>query len=140
MRNHLKLNHIRNCTVIDAAVSSTDGQAAFDPAEDRSTGRLAETGSLHVRTLTLDRIILEEGFRSPSLMKIDVEGAEYDCLLGASSVIERCHPVIFLATHGQQVHNACLQFLAKWNYRLTSLDGRPVEATDELIAYPERKG
>jgi hypothetical protein len=29
--------------------------------------------------------------------------------------------------------------LAKWNYRVTSLDGQPVESTDELIAYPQNE-
>ncbi len=139
LNRHLEMNHIKNCTVIGAAVSSAEGQATFDPSDNRCTGRLAATGSIHVRTLTLDGLVLRKELRPPNLMKIDIEGAEYECLLGASDVIQRFQPVIFLATHGQQVHNACFQFLARWNYRVTSLDGRSVEATDELIAYPERK-
>ena len=67
---------------------------------------------------------------------MDVEGAEYACLQGASRVIQEFRPVIFVATHGREVHIACTELLAKWNYRLTSLDGRPVESADELIAYP----
>src|ERR1039457_4559604 len=39
LRKHLEMNHIKNCTVIDAAVSSADGDAIFDPSEDRCTGR-----------------------------------------------------------------------------------------------------
>jgi protein-L-isoaspartate O-methyltransferase len=31
LRKHLEMNRIRNCTVIDAAVSSADGEAIFDP-------------------------------------------------------------------------------------------------------------
>jgi FkbM family methyltransferase len=136
LRKHLEMNRIRNCTVIDAAVSSAGGEAIFEPSDDRSMGRLAATGSLRVRTLTLDGLVLRKEIRPPDLMKMDVEGAEYECLQGASRVIQESRPVIFVATHGREVHIACTELLAKWNYRLTSLDGRPVESADELIAYP----
>lgn len=136
LRKHLEMNHIQNCTVIDAAVSSADGEAIFDPSDDRCTGHLAATGSLRVRTLALDGLVLRNEIRPPNLMKIDIEGAELECLQGASRVIQDARPVIFLATHGPEVHAACAGLLAKWNYRLTSLDGRPVESADELIAYP----
>ena len=135
LKRHLELNRVRNCTVIEAAVSSVDGEAYFDPSGDRCTGHLAATGILRVRTLTLDRLIQEEGMRPPSLIKIDIEGSEYECLRGATGVIQKFRPVIFLATHGQKVHDACLELLAKWNYQLKSLDVRPVEMTDELVAY-----
>ena len=131
---HLELNHVGNCTVIDAAVSSVDGEAIFDPSEDRCMGHLAASGSLRVRTVTLDGLVSRKQIRPPNLMKIDIEGAEFECLQGASNVIREFHPIIFLATHGPEVHSACIQLLAKWNYRLTSLDGKLVESADELIA------
>ncbi len=133
------MNHVENCTVIDAAVSSIDGESAFDPSGDRCTGHLAATGQLRVRALTLDRLIQDEGLEAPSLMKIDIEGAEYECLRGATRVIQESRPAIFLATHGSDVHLACLDLLTKWHYWLRSLDGRPVKLTDEVIAYPGNK-
>jgi FkbM family methyltransferase len=137
LKRHMQLNHIKNCTVIDAAVSSADGQATFDISDDRCTGHLAANGSLRVRTLTLDGLVSRGEIRAPNLMKIDIEGAELDCLHGASQVIQEYRPVIFLATHGQEMHSACIELLAKWNYSLTSLDERPVESSDELIARPK---
>lgn len=136
LRRHLEINQVKNCTVIDAAVSSTDGNATFDPSEDRCTGHLAINGTLHVRTLTLDGLVLRKEIRPPSLMKIDIEGAEFECLQGASSTIQEFHPVIFLATHGAKVHSACIALLAKWNYSLSTLPGQLVESSDELIALP----
>jgi FkbM family methyltransferase len=135
LKRHLELNRVRNCTVIEAGVSSVDGEAAFDPSGDRCTGQLAATGILRVRTLTLDRLIQKEGMHPPSLIKIDIEGSEYECLRRATGVIQKFRPVIVLATHGRKVHDACLELLAKWNYRLKSLDMRSVEMTDELVAY-----
>ena len=139
LRKHLEMNRVRNCTVMEAAVSSAEGEATFDPSEDRCMGRLAPSGSLRVRTVTLDGLVSRQEIRSPNLMKIDIEGAEFECLQGASNVILESRPIIFLATHGRGIHSACIELLAKWNYRLTSLDEKPVESADELIARP-RKG
>jgi FkbM family methyltransferase len=138
LRRHLELNHIENCTVVAAAVSSTNGEGAFDPSCDRCTGHLAATGAFQVRTLALDEVIQNDGMRPPELMKIDIEGAEYECLKGATKIIQKFNPVIFLATHGSEVHSACLELLAEWGYRFQSLDGHPTDATDELIALPAR--
>jgi FkbM family methyltransferase len=138
LRKHLELNHVGNCTVVDAAVSSVDGEAAFDPSDHRCKGHLASNGILCVRTLTLDRLIQEKGMRPPNLMKIDIEGAEYECLRGAAGVIHEYAPVIFLATHCREAHNACLDLLTKWSYRFESLDARPLDSTDELMAFPAR--
>ena len=137
LKNHLALNHVRNCTVFGVAVSSIEGEAAFDPSADRCMGHLAATGALRVRTVALDTLIRQEGLRPPDLMKIDIEGAEYECLQGAANVIREVSPVIFLATHGPQVHGACVELLKGLNYRFTSLDGRAPEATDELVAFPQ---
>src|SRR6266851_6445911 len=136
LRKHLEINHIKNCTVVGTAVSSADGEAIFDPSSDRCTGHLSANGSLRVRTLTLDGLVSRNEIRSPNLMKIDIEGAELECLRGASNVIQESRPIIFLATHGPEIHSACGELLAKWNYRLTSLDETPVESADELIARP----
>lgn len=137
LKKHLEINRVRNCTVIEAAVSSFDGQAAFDPSNDRCTGHLAENGSLLVRTLTLDRLIREGDIRPPSLMKIDIEGAEYECLRGACNIIRKFRPVIYLATHGREAHVVCSELLMQWNYQLRSLDARAPEESDELAAHPD---
>lgn len=136
LKKHLEMNHIRNCTVVDAAVSSADGVANFDLSDDRCTGRLAANGSLRVETVSLDGLVSRKEIRAPNLMKIDIEGAELECLRGAANIIQESRPIIFLATHGPEIHLACTELLAKWNYRVKSLDRRPVESADELIARP----
>jgi FkbM family methyltransferase len=137
LRNHLEMNQARNCTVIDAAVSSAEGEAIFDPSDDRCMGHLAAAGSLRVRTVTLDGMVSRKLIRPPNLMKIDIEGAELECLQGACHVVQESRPIIFLATHGGEIHTACTELLGKWNYHVTSLDGKPVESADELIARPK---
>jgi FkbM family methyltransferase len=139
LRKHLKLNHIKNCVVVDAAVSSADGEAVFDTSGDRCTGHLAADGNLRVRTLTLDGLVSRQEIRPPNLMKIDIEGGELECLQGATNVINEYRPIIFLATHGQEIHLACTELLANLNYHLTSLDEKPLGSADELIARPQHR-
>ncbi len=43
------------------------------------------------------------------------------------------HPVIFLSTHGEGVHRACIELLEAYGYQVRALDGPPVGA-DELVA------
>lgn len=136
LKRHFVLNKIKNSTVIEAAVSSTDGEGLFDPTTNRCTGHLNANGTYRVQTVTLDRLYLSREIRPPNLIKIDIEGAEYNCLQGASTVISECHPVIFLSTHGRDLHASCSKLLRAWNYQLESLDGQSHAESDELIAVP----
>jgi FkbM family methyltransferase len=137
LRKHMELNRIDNCTVLPVAVSSTDGEAFFDTtSSDRCIGRIVASGNLRVPMVALDGLIARKEIRPPNLMKIDIEGAELDFLHGASETIQTFRPVIFLATHGPEIHSGCIALLSEWKYRLTTWDGKPPESADELIAYP----
>jgi hypothetical protein len=70
------------------------------------------------------------------LIKIDVEGAEADVLRGARAAMQN-QPMLFLATHGETVHRACLELLAASGYRVLALGGGPPEGTDEVAAVPQ---
>jgi FkbM family methyltransferase len=134
LRKHLEMNRVTNCTVMEMAASSADGEALFDPSSDRSMAHLSTSGSIRVRTSALDTLVSRKEIRPPDFMKIDIEGAEYDCLRGCAHTIQTFRPILFLATHGQDVHDACFRQLIEWEYEVGSLDARPVESTDELIA------
>jgi FkbM family methyltransferase len=136
LRKHMELNRISNCTVMEAAVSLSDGERLFDTSVDRYTAHLSASGSIHVRTVALDTLAIRNEIRPPDFMKIDIEGAEYDCLQGCIEIIHTFRPVIYLAAHGQDIHDACLRFLAERNYEVESLDERPAASSDELIAQP----
>ncbi|MDZ4750243.1 MAG: hypothetical protein SGI87_01420, partial [Flavobacteriales bacterium] len=59
---------------------------------------------------------------------------EYMVLQGAMQTLKIHKPLIFLATHGHEVHAQCLHFLRDIGYNIKSLDDRLVENTDELFA------
>ncbi|HEX6042077.1 FkbM family methyltransferase [Longimicrobium sp.] len=135
LRRHVEMNRLRKVTVQQAAVSDRAGTARFDFGSGSGTGRLADSGAIEVRTLRLDDYCAEHGL-APSAIKIDVEGAEMSVLQGARQTLERHRPVLFLSTHGAEVHRACLAFLRGLGYGVRPILGGDVETTSEVLATP----
>lgn len=133
LRDHVRINRRRNVTVQQAAVSDRAGTARFDFGGGSGTGHLADTGAIEVRTLRLDDYCAEHGL-APSAIKIDVEGAEVSVLEGARETLARHRPILFLSTHGAEVHRACLAFLRGLDYELKPILGGDVENTTEVLA------
>jgi FkbM family methyltransferase len=138
LRRHLEMNQVKNCEVIEAAVSLAEGQARFDPSEDRHTSHLSSEGTIQVRTVVLDELVCCKGIRPPNLIKMDIEGGELMCLRGCKSTIQTFRPIIFLATHGSEIHDACVQLLTGLNYTIKPMGKPSIECADELIAQPEK--
>jgi FkbM family methyltransferase len=140
LQHHLRLNHIDNVTVVDAAVSDRSGVALFDEGSNSSMGRLSPTGAIQVRTAALDDLVGNGRLPVPHYIKMDVERTEMLALSGAKSILERFHPTLFLAVHTTEINRQCCSFLRALDYHLTAIDGAAVEDCDELLArFPRPK-
>jgi FkbM family methyltransferase len=135
LRRHVRINRLDTVRVEQAAVSDRAGTARFDFGTGSGTGHLADAGALEVRTLRLDDYCAEHAL-APAAIKIDVEGAEMSVLHGARETLARHRPVLFLSTHGAEVHAASLAFLRGLGYRVAPILGGDVEATTEVLATP----
>jgi FkbM family methyltransferase len=118
LRQHLALNNLQNCTVLETAICNTEGTLAFSAADwQPSMARLSPSGEIAVPSTTLDMCIYgEQRLRPPNVIKIDVEGAEFEVLSGATRGITEFHPTIFLEIHGNELHRACRDFLVAKGY------------------------
>jgi FkbM family methyltransferase len=132
LQRHVALNAFANVTIENAAVSDRNGTASFAFGTGSGTGHLDEGGALQVRTLRLDDYCARHDVR-PGFMKIDVEGAELDVLQGAGDTLRDYHPVIFLSTHGPQVHSDCLAWLRERQYSLQPVSGRDLATATEVL-------
>ncbi len=130
---HLRSNHIQNTIVIDAAVSDCTGFIQFNG--DGFIGHISDQGELQVKTISLDELIDTNQIPPPNFLKIDIEGAEMLALCGAKSMLIKIHPTILLATHGNEVHRDCCQFLDSLGYSIQSVYGNNVKETNEIVAY-----
>jgi FkbM family methyltransferase len=134
LRKHLALNSVSNVEIVDAAVSDAVGSSSFDDTADSCAGRLESTGALRVRTTTIDHFVQGSGLH-PSLIKIDVEGAEGDVLHGALKTLNELRPTILIATHSHAVKRTCTDILVAYGYDIQQLEnGGSATESDELIA------
>ncbi len=138
LRRHVALNKMQNITVVDKALSDREGTVTFEEGPAHTMGKMGSSGTLQVAMTTVDIVRRAAHSPDPSLLKIDVEGAEMLVLKGAEQTLRQCRPVIFLATHGAQVHKDCCEYLKALGYRLSPLSGASVETADEILAEPER--
>jgi hypothetical protein len=91
---------------------------------------------MDVRTTTLDELVTGGSVPSPHVLKLDIEGAESDALVGAAAILREDRPAIFLATHGSGVHDSCLSILRCSGYSVRALEHGDPAFSDELIARP----
>ena len=135
LNDHLRLNRMSNVEVIEAAVSDESGETCLDDSPGSAMGYVSAVGTLKVKAVAIDDLVAQGAIAPPDCVKIDVEGGEVLVLSGAKSVLEKCHPKIFLATHGPEVHRQSCDFLQSLGYQLEAIGSRTVRETDELIAY-----
>jgi FkbM family methyltransferase len=135
LRKHLSLNDIRNVEVIEAAVTNKSGVVSFNEGPHSSMGHIASTESANqVRAVALDELISKTEIPVPDYIKMDIEGAETLALSGAKSMLAEFHPVIFLATHGNLVHQECCSLLYSVGYELQTIDEMNLEQSSEIFA------
>lgn len=132
---HLAMNHLDNVTVITAAVSAQAGIASFSTDRGATMNALADRGPLMVGTISLDSAALPP----PSLIKMDVEGAESMVLEGARETLRRARPVVFVALHSARQKQLCSELLRAERYNLYDLADAPIReipTADEIYAIP----
>lgn len=83
-------------SLVEAGVWQQDGEMLFDNAAGRNSA-LSETGKILTPVLSLDSIVRD---RNCTFIKMDVEGAEREALLGGKQVLAVKHPkLLFSAYH-----------------------------------------
>jgi FkbM family methyltransferase len=136
LNRHIAMNRIANAVVIPSAVSEAEGSTGFTEGQNASTGRIDSSARFQVPAISLDAFVYAQCHPPPAVIKMDIEGGEAAALRGASRVLKEARPVLFLATHGVEVHRNCLEILRTAGYRIASLDALDVESTSEVVAQP----
>jgi FkbM family methyltransferase len=104
LEENLKLNSIENVTVERQAVNSTRGEFPLEVPSMESpliAGPLRDEddrGTISVPATSLDDYVFEENLNL-NFIKIDVEGAEDEVLLGAERTLATFHPTMVIELH-----------------------------------------
>jgi FkbM family methyltransferase len=134
----LKANGASNVEIVPYAVSDSVG--IMDFMQITETGARRESSSLKipgtpsevmaheiitVPVTTVDIFANEIG-NFPQLMKIDVEGADLEAIMGAKKTIQDRHPIIQLELHdiGAEAESAIMTFLGSCNYKITRFENQ----------------
>lgn len=118
LKKNVALNNLRTVTALNEAVSSCDGSATltFDRQDNASHSLEAssrDVGTQEIKTVTLQTIMERYGLRKIDLLKLDIEGTEYEVLMGDRSALERIDR-IFLEVHEHPKYKSTqiLEFLS----------------------------
>jgi FkbM family methyltransferase len=111
--------------VVETAVWDGDEGVALAPAGGSSQWRAEAGGS--VSSIRIDDFVAEHA--PPTLIKIDVEGAEARVLRGARATLERLRPVVLCEAHGDAE-------LAEVRSLLEAYRIEPLGHAWRLAAYP----
>jgi FkbM family methyltransferase len=139
LKRHLELNAVRNVEVYELAISDHAGRASFDEGADCGSGHLG-SGGLSVQTATLDGLIHEQRIAPPAFVKMDIEGGELSALRGAWSCLTKYRPTMFLATHGDEIHERCRQLLQAWGFSFQLVSTMPEGRADVLVKPVQNSG
>jgi FkbM family methyltransferase len=133
---HLLLNRQTNIIPVSVAISDRVGLIDFSSMNDSVSYTYQKSSAFYgnknlnikVFMLSLDVLINDFNFPVPHVLKIDVEGAEYDVLKGGSGLIMHHRPAILLSTHEPHlkgVEENCLAFLQEQGYFCKRLPNEP---------------
>lgn len=81
-------------TVINKAVAEKNGVASFCVCSNGTSG--IGDGDIKVETVTIDETLLGKGV---TFLKMDIEGGEYNALLGAKELISKEHPKLAISVY-----------------------------------------
>jgi FkbM family methyltransferase len=139
LERHVRMNRCANTVVEAAAVADQDGTSRFGGGSGSGTGRLQEEGSMEVRTLALDPYCESHGLR-PTLIKVDVEGAEAQVLRGAERLLRRDRPIVLLSTHGPSAQAESMALMDSLGYEVEAVGGGHLASDNELLCQPRMGG
>jgi FkbM family methyltransferase len=97
-------NELTQVAVLQAAVWSSNSQVTFEHALDSTQGHVSSNGhgrtaSMCVPAVRLDDLVFSERRRVPDLIKMDVEGAEWEALQGARRLLAEVKPKLLCEVH-----------------------------------------
>lgn len=116
-------------TVMQAALSESDGSARFSADGDSVTNRLltgeaAGQHAVEVRVLRADHAVLNGEVPAPTVVKIDVEGYELDVLRGFGTLLEfRALRAVFVEVHFTRLHERNMDYAPEAIDRLLTHNG-----------------
>ncbi len=139
-----------NIEILEFAIADTEKEVEFSNDEVFAEGNtyvssaVAFAGEkIKIQCYSVDKLV-QMGYAVPDVIKIDIEGAEYDALIGAAGTLKKYTPNIFLATHDcivPGIKDKCIQYLEAAGYvvKHTGYHNKNMNGLDDFIAIHKNK-
>lgn len=133
IQEQIDLNDLGTCCKVEPlAISDRCGEAGFIVTERNANAHLAQVHPTHFRSrggqrievtsTTLDAYVKHHPH--PTLVKMDVEGAEVIALQGACELLHSAKaPRLLVSTHGAELEQQVKDILRSAGYSITNLKG-----------------
>jgi FkbM family methyltransferase len=141
LQRHIRVNHFEELIEVSPlAIYSHTGSIAMSPSERNGTGQGCAKvlphgskagGNIEVACITLDDFARANA--APSLVKIDVEGAESEVLNGAVELCREVRPPLLIEVHDPVNSSRVQKWLQQHQYRLEWLED-PNRLPSRLLA------
>ena len=131
LNRNIKLNQLTNVTPLNYAVYSKETKIKLYLPEVESGYTIyntvmsnrarTEDKFVEVNANTLDHLLQLKGIRQEEVnwIKIDVEGAEFEVLKGASNVLSKSKDIaLLIEIHGLDNHRPILEFVSSYNFKI----------------------
>jgi FkbM family methyltransferase len=126
LNQNIKLNGLANVITLNYAVYSKKSRLKLYGSYSIMQERAEKNSQryIEVNANTLDHLLQLQGISEVNWIKIDVEGAEYEVLKGASNVISRSKDIsLLIEVHNLSGSNTTLyeyiaQFLSLYNFKI----------------------
>jgi FkbM family methyltransferase len=135
LRHNVEMNGFAHVTIFENAVSSQPGRAVLMLVPYSGSHSLAEfrtpkdvVNQITVDTVQVDQLVENRTLTPPTLVKIDVEGAEYPVMQGMARTIETYRPKIVYEVDAEREDEAKVQekkierFLGARGYEMHRLE------------------
>src|SRR5207245_773464 len=75
--------------------------------------------------VTLDHLVFSEGLKPPDVIKMDIDGPEYEVLCGSPRVLNECRPKMIVEVHSRALETDCKRLLEESGYNVKIVRNHP---------------
>lgn len=143
LQHNLSLNEvsIKNVKIFNLGIGKEAGTFKFELRDANNYGmnRVSKNGEFEVNITTLDKFISDIQLQKIDWIKIDVEGFEYEVILGAKNLIKQFRPNFFIEINDENLRDQnssakdVILFFEQENFNIFSaLDFKPITSNDNF--------
>lgn len=116
LRRHLAWNKVSNVKIVEAAAGGGEGTVQFG-GKGSSVGFRIGEGDETVRMTTLQALRDQDGLPQPTVIKMDIEGAEAAAIEAAGDVLSP-ETLLMVSIHDREQAHRCAELLEGRGFRL----------------------